>query len=57
MEHLKCYDIDSLPVVGKLWDESMIVTSIYRSPLDKKSIDYFVNGIKKIEENAKYLLN
>ena len=45
--NLKCYDIDSLSVVRQLWDESMILTSICRPPLDKKSIDNFVNGIKK----------
>lgn len=50
------YDLDNLPIVKELWEESMIVTPICRPPLNKTHIDEFIQGIKKIETNAESLV-
>ena len=49
------YNLNNLPVVKKLWEESMIVTPICRPPLNKVHIDEFIRGIKKIVNNIESL--
>ena len=45
------YNLDSLPIVKDLWENSMMVTPICRPPLEKNHIDEFIASIDKIVSN------
>lgn len=49
---LACYRPENFPVVERLWQDQMVVTSICRPPLDRTHIDLFVAAIEKIANAA-----